>query len=50
MEAAATVYYYNNISYHILNNPMTSFPPFIIPNGALLIDDNRHSNNLHNSQ
>jgi len=45
MQAAAAAYYYNNLPYHILNSPITSFSPLMTLNGAF-IDDNRTSNFL----
>ncbi len=35
---ATSAYYSNPFAYHILNNPIASFPPQITPNGAFIDD------------
>lgn len=50
MQAAAAYYYYTNLPYHVLNNPMIS-PSLINQNGAVIDDVFSHirtSNNNNN--
>jgi hypothetical protein len=55
MQTAAAYYWYNNLPYHIVNNPIRSPSTLMTQNGALLDDGSSHirpsnnDNNLSNS-